>query len=154
MQRLASHFSGTARYNGTVTVRDHQVVVAVDSSLSGLALDLPAPLGKAALDNLPLRFVLNSGLTADAGGALHDDIRIQLGSGIAAHYRRRNRKAAWLSTSACRRLTPTPGSTSARPWRATMLAPAPAAPAAPPTTAPTSASTWCPTRLPRAPANC
>jgi uncharacterized protein (TIGR02099 family) len=98
MQRLASHFSGTARYNGTVTVRDHQVVVAVDSSLSGLALDLPAPLGKAALDNLPLRFVLNSGLTADAGGALHDDIRIQLGSGIAAHYQRQKQVTATGST--------------------------------------------------------
>ncbi|OEZ96088.1 YhdP family protein [Duganella phyllosphaerae] len=88
MQRLASHFSGTAKYTGTVTVRDHQLVVAVDSSLSGLALDLPAPLSKPALDNMPLRFVLNSGLTADAGGALHDDIRIALGSGMAAHYQR------------------------------------------------------------------
>jgi uncharacterized protein (TIGR02099 family) len=88
MQRLASHFSGTARYNGTVTVRDHQVVVAVDSNLSGLALDLPAPLNKPALDNLPLRFVLSSGLTPDAGNVLHDDIRIALGTGIAAHYQR------------------------------------------------------------------
>ncbi|KQQ47111.1 hypothetical protein ASF61_00140 [Duganella sp. Leaf126] len=88
MQRLAGHFSGTARYTGTVTVRDHQLVVAVDSSLSGLALDLPAPLAKPALDTMPLRFVLSSGLTPDAGGALHDDIRIGLGSDIAAHYQR------------------------------------------------------------------
>ncbi|MET0323363.1 MAG: YhdP family protein, partial [Duganella sp.] len=88
MQRLASHFAGTARYNGTVTVRDHQLVVAVDSTLSGLALDLPAPVGKPALDAMPLRFVLNSGLTADAGGVLHDDIRIALGSSIAARYQR------------------------------------------------------------------
>ena len=99
MQRLASHFTGTARYNGTVTVRDHQVVVAVDSSLSGLALDLPAPLGKPALDAMPLRFVLTSGLTPDAGGALHDDIRINLGSGVAAHYQRdkkaRTEGATW-----------------------------------------------------------
>lgn len=88
MQRLASHFSGATRYTGTVTVRDHQVVVAVDSSLAGLALDLPAPLKKAAADAMPVRFVLASGLTADAGGLLHDDIRIALGSNIAVRYQR------------------------------------------------------------------
>ncbi|MET0267186.1 MAG: YhdP family protein [Duganella sp.] len=96
MQRLSSHFSGTARYNGTVTVRDHQVVVAVDSNLSGLGLDLPAPLSKPAQDNLPLRFVLTSGLTPDASGAVHDEIRIALGNGIAALYQREKiGKAPW-----------------------------------------------------------
>jgi len=88
MQRLSDHFSGAARYNGTVTVREHQVVVAVDSSLAGLALNLPAPVGKAAGDSLPVRFVLTSGLNPDAAGLLHDDIRIALGSSIAARYQR------------------------------------------------------------------
>jgi uncharacterized protein (TIGR02099 family) len=88
MQRLGEHFSGSTRYSGTVTARDHQVVVAVDSSLSGLALDLPAPLQKTASDSMPVRFVLTSGLTPDAGGALHDDIRISLGSSVAARYQR------------------------------------------------------------------
>ena len=88
MQRLADHFSGATRYNGTVTVRDHQVVVAVDSTLNGLGLDLPAPVQKAAADAMPVRFVLTSGLVADGAGALHDDIRIALGSNIAARYQR------------------------------------------------------------------
>jgi uncharacterized protein YhdP len=98
MQRLADHFSGGTRYAGTVTVRDHQVVVAVDSSLTGLGLELPAPVKKGVTDSMPLRFVLASGLTPDAGGLLHDDIRIALGSGIAARYQRQklsNSKQHW-----------------------------------------------------------
>jgi uncharacterized protein (TIGR02099 family) len=88
MQRLAAHFNGATRYSGTVTVRDHQVVVAVDSSLTGLGLDLPAPVKKSQTDSMPVRFVLASGLTQDAGGLLHDDIRITLGNSIAARYQR------------------------------------------------------------------
>ncbi|MEO5933840.1 MAG: AsmA-like C-terminal region-containing protein, partial [Duganella sp.] len=88
MQRLGSHFSGATRYNGTVTVRDHQLTVAVDSTLAGLALDLPAPVAKTAPETMPLRFLLTSGLTPDAGNALHDEIRIALGGGVAARYQR------------------------------------------------------------------
>ncbi|MYM21898.1 TIGR02099 family protein [Duganella sp. FT135W] len=98
MQRLADHLSGSTRYSGTVTVRDHQVVVAVDSSLTGLGLDLPAPVKKTAVDSMPLRFLLTSGLTPDAVGQLHDDIRITLGSNIAARYQRQklsNSKQHW-----------------------------------------------------------
>lgn len=88
MQRLAGHVAGATRYSGTVTVRDHQLQVAVDSSLNGLALDLPAPLQKGGADSMPLRFLLTAGLTPDAGGLLHDDIRISLGSSVAARYQR------------------------------------------------------------------
>ncbi|MRW87634.1 TIGR02099 family protein [Pseudoduganella sp. FT26W] len=96
MQRLADRFAGATRYSGTVTARDHQVIVAVDSSLTGLALDLPAPVNKTATDSMPVRFLLTSGLTPDAGGLLHDDIRINLGSGIAARYQRQKQgKQHW-----------------------------------------------------------
>ncbi|WP_373990865.1 YhdP family protein [Duganella sp. BuS-21] len=96
MQRLAEHFSGATRYSGSITVRDHQVVVAVDSNLTGLGLELPAPLRKAAVEAMPLRFVLTSGLTPDAGGLLHDEIRIALGNGIAARYQRQKQsKQHW-----------------------------------------------------------
>ncbi|WP_373925164.1 YhdP family protein [Duganella sp. sic0402] len=88
MQRLADHFSGSARYTGTITARDHQLQIAVDSSLSGLGLDLPAPLNKPATDSMPVRFLLNAGLTPDAGGLLHDDIRISLGNSVMARYQR------------------------------------------------------------------
>lgn len=95
MQRLASHFSGSTRFSGLITVRDHQVQVAVDSTLSGLGLDFPAPLKKAAADNLPLRFLL-TGTPANENGLMRDDIRIALGNNIAARYQRQKQgKAPW-----------------------------------------------------------
>ena len=95
MQRLASHFSGAARYNGLITVRERQVQVAVDSNLAGLGLDLPAPVKKATADPMPLRFVLTNTAGADPN-VQHDDIRIALGSGIAARYlRQKNGKQPW-----------------------------------------------------------
>lgn len=87
MQRLAGHFSGATRYSGLVTVRDKQVQVAVDSTLAGLGLDLPAPLKKAAAEALPLHFVLNGTAVAD-NGQLRDEIRIGLGGNINARYQR------------------------------------------------------------------
>jgi uncharacterized protein (TIGR02099 family) len=95
MQRLAAHFNGAARYNGLITVREHQVQVAVDSNLMGLGLDLPAPVKKAASDGMPLRFVLTNTSGTDPG-VQHDDIRITLGSGITARYlRQKNGKQPW-----------------------------------------------------------
>jgi uncharacterized protein (TIGR02099 family) len=95
MQRLASHFNGSARYTGTITAREHQVQVQVDSTLAGLALDLPAPVKKAAADSMPLRFVLTNTTGADPA-VQHDDIRIALGNNIAARYlRQKNGKAPW-----------------------------------------------------------
>ncbi|WP_311197397.1 YhdP family protein [Rugamonas brunnea] len=95
MQRLASHFAGATRFGGQVTVRDHQLQVAVDTSLVGAGLDLPAPLKKAAPEALPLRFVMNSNLNPE-GGAWRDDIRIGIGNAIAARYQRQKTgKGPW-----------------------------------------------------------
>ena len=88
MQRLASHFSGGARFTGAINLKDRQLQVTVDSSLAGLGLSFPAPASKApAAENLPLHFVLNGVLPNEAGMA-HDEIRIALGAGITARYQR------------------------------------------------------------------
>jgi uncharacterized protein (TIGR02099 family) len=98
LRRLAGRFSGATRFSGAVTVKDRQTTVALDSSLSGLGLELPAPLNKPAADALPLRFVLTGG-PADESGVAHDDIRITLGSAIAARYLREKRgHGPWLVT--------------------------------------------------------
>jgi uncharacterized protein (TIGR02099 family) len=95
MQRLIGHLNGSARYSGLITERDHQLQIAVDSSLAGLGLDLPAPLKKNATDAMPIRFTMNGG-PADASGVAHDDIRIGLGNGVAAHYQRQKQGSrAW-----------------------------------------------------------
>jgi uncharacterized protein YhdP len=48
--------SGSTRFNGSVTVKEHQSTIVVDSNLAGLGLELPAPLNKPAADALPLHF--------------------------------------------------------------------------------------------------
>jgi len=95
MQRLANHLSGSTRYSGMVTAHDHQYQVVVESTMAGAGLDFPAPLKKAAADTLPLRFTLNGGAANEAGLA-QDDIRITLGSGVAARYQRQKQnKGPW-----------------------------------------------------------
>eukprot|EP01133_Synstelium_polycarpum_P017915 gene17915-21368_t len=95
LQRLAKHLNGGARYSGLITARDHQVVVNVESPLTGLGLDFPAPLKKPAADSLPVKFTL-TGNAANAAGLRTDEIRIALGAGIAARYQRQKQgKEPW-----------------------------------------------------------
>ncbi|MDB5959434.1 MAG: hypothetical protein JWP59_728 [Massilia sp.] len=95
-QRLTAHFNGETRFTGAVAVKDHRVEVTVDSTLAGMGLGFPAPLGKAAaLDNMPLHFVL-SGLATGDPALSRDDIRLSLGSAISARYlRQRQGKGPW-----------------------------------------------------------
>jgi uncharacterized protein (TIGR02099 family) len=95
MQRVAQHIGGSARYTGLITAQNHQYTVTVDSTLAGASLDFPAPLNKAAPDSLPLRFSLHGGGANEAGVA-QDDIRITLGSAVAARYQRqKQQKGPW-----------------------------------------------------------
>jgi uncharacterized protein (TIGR02099 family) len=96
LQRLASKLSGRARFGGTVTVKDRQTQIVLDSTLAGLGVSLPAPLDKPAAEVLPLHFVLNGQPTGDNGVA-HDEIRIGLGNSMAAHYvRERQPHGPWI----------------------------------------------------------
>ncbi len=88
MQRVADRISGNARYTGTVTFKDKQLQVAVESSLAGLGLSFPAPLSKAPGDNLPVHVLLTGNPVGEPGVPAHDDIRIGLGNAIAVHYAR------------------------------------------------------------------
>jgi uncharacterized protein (TIGR02099 family) len=95
MQRLASHFSGATRFAGLVTVREHQLQIAVDSTLAGAGLDLPAPLRKPAPEALPLRFVMSSNLNPE-GGAWRDEIRLGIGNAVAGRWQRQKTgKGPW-----------------------------------------------------------
>jgi uncharacterized protein (TIGR02099 family) len=96
MQRLGAHFSGATRFTGAVAVKDRQLQVTVDSTLAGLGLGFPAPANKAAASEaLPLHFVL-TGAPTGADGIARDEIRLALGSAIAARYQRqRQGRAQW-----------------------------------------------------------
>jgi uncharacterized protein (TIGR02099 family) len=95
LQRLGAKLSGGARFGGTVTVRDRQTQIVLDSNLAGLGIELPAPLNKPAADALPLHFVL-SGQPTGQDGVDRDDIRIALGNVAAAKYvRERQPHGPW-----------------------------------------------------------
>jgi uncharacterized protein (TIGR02099 family) len=87
MQRLADRISGSTRYNATIGVKGKLVDVTVESNLRGLGLDFPAPLGKAARDAMPLKFV-QSGQASDNAALMRDSIQLSLGTSIAASYQR------------------------------------------------------------------
>lgn len=95
-QRLSEHLSGSTRYIASISVKKQRPEIMVESNLQGLALGFPAPLFKAAADSLPLKFELAALPSTDA--ALRDEIKISLGSAIAARYLRQKsaeKNAAW-----------------------------------------------------------
>ena len=53
---LAKHASGSTAYSASLGFRRGNAELSVNSSLQGLALNLPAPLRKAAGETLPLQF--------------------------------------------------------------------------------------------------
>lgn len=88
LARLAENASGSAAYSATLAFRRGQPELSVSSTLEGLALNLPAPFAKKAEAALPLRYD-NSLLrepAAGAAGRLQDQIRLELGPLLAAHY--------------------------------------------------------------------
>ena len=87
LQRLGAKMSGSARFGGTVTVKDRATQIVLDSNLAGLGLELPAPLNKPAADALPLHFTL-TGQPTGADGVGRDEIRVTLGNLAAARYQR------------------------------------------------------------------
>ncbi|MCD2517434.1 TIGR02099 family protein [Massilia sp. G4R7] len=93
--RLAARLSGSTPYTGVVAVREGRRTVTLESTLAGLGLELPAPLNKPAPDTLPLRFVLAGEPTVNSQA--RDDIRVQLGENIAAHYlREKQGRGPWI----------------------------------------------------------
>jgi uncharacterized protein (TIGR02099 family) len=84
VSRLARHASGASPYAAVLTFRRGTPEVQVSSSLQGLALDLPAPLAKSAEAVLPLRY--ENVLLADSGGALQDQLSVDIGRVAAVTY--------------------------------------------------------------------
>ncbi len=79
-QRLARQAAGSTPYAVTVDLRPAGADVLVTSSLQGLALPLPAPLGKTAEAALPLRVQLQH---PPGAARPQDQLRVEIGR--AAH---------------------------------------------------------------------
>ncbi|WP_295763519.1 YhdP family protein [Undibacterium sp.] len=96
-ERLLSRVSGAARYTAQVNVKKHQPELIIDSTLQGLSLNFPAPLRKNQGEQLPLHFSM-SPLQGSNAAVLRDELRLNLGSAIAARYQRQKadeRNATW-----------------------------------------------------------
>lgn len=87
--RLAQWASGSTQYAGVLSFRRGQPELALSSNLQGLALNLPAPLGKTADAVLPFRFdhsLIRESLGGN--GPLRDQIDVELGRVAAVRYQR------------------------------------------------------------------
>ncbi|NML42733.1 TIGR02099 family protein [Ramlibacter sp. G-1-2-2] len=80
--RLAQGMQGSAGYQLTLGFRRGQPEVLVTSNLQGMALDLPAPLGKTAEAVLPLKYetaLTRESLAAPPGQKLQELLTLELG---------------------------------------------------------------------------
>jgi uncharacterized protein (TIGR02099 family) len=85
-ENLLRHVSGAAAWQGSMTGgRGRPLTLAVQSQLVGIAADLPPPLGKEAIEPMPLRVE-----RIIAGKSRGDSIKVSLGPAIEANFQRRS----------------------------------------------------------------
>lgn len=77
-QSIINNLTGTADWRGVVSIRKKQADMLLESSLVGLAVNLPAPFGKKAADTVPLR------IEKKITGANQDLLQLNYGKVLAA----------------------------------------------------------------------
>lgn len=75
--RLLERAQGEARYSANLSIHAGDWNLRAESDLAGIAIDLPAPLRKAAAEAWPLRVSRGPGA---AGSGVAEELRISLGS--------------------------------------------------------------------------
>ncbi|MEO5845842.1 MAG: YhdP family protein [Caldimonas sp.] len=90
LARLANSLSGQTSYRATLGFVGGRPQINVASNLVGLAIELPAPLAKAAATPLALRFrtAPEDGTTvpADSEAVFREALQVDVGGGIQAHF--------------------------------------------------------------------
>ncbi|MCE2781520.1 YhdP family protein [Limnohabitans sp.] len=82
---LAQHAQGSANYTAQLAWRDGKPDLSVNSNLEGMAVQLPAPLGKSTASTRPLNIVLRS--QQEKSGP-HDHIQVTLADNVRVAYLR------------------------------------------------------------------
>lgn len=80
---LAKQFTGSTTYSASLGWRQGQPELSIQSQLEGLALKLPAPLGKAAQVAMPLNI---RSRVQGQGASLQDHIQVELGRVASVQY--------------------------------------------------------------------
>ncbi len=89
LARVAGSLSGQTGYRASLGFVRGVPEIMVTSNLTGLAINLPAPLGKAAEAALPMRYQNVIDLPSLAPGqTLRDTLRFELGTLVQAQYQR------------------------------------------------------------------
>jgi len=89
VSRLAQHASGSAAYTASLGFRKGATEISASSNLQGMALSLPAPLGKTAEAALPI--VFENTLVAESlkpGQSLQDRLALTIGNVASINYLR------------------------------------------------------------------
>ncbi len=111
LKRLVRRLSGLTRYAASVKVRNQRLDFSLDSSLGGLAMDLPSPLQKVASESLPLRLTIAPAGPPDAAHE-QEELRVTLGRSISARYLRQRatgKDAPWRVLRGAIGVNATPG---------------------------------------------
>ena len=92
-QPLLRQLSGSTGWNASVTLRKRVATILVDSGLQGIASTLPAPLGKAAAELVPLHFertvFTDEPRNGEPGQSGADRSILELGKTLRAEVQRR-----------------------------------------------------------------
>jgi uncharacterized protein (TIGR02099 family) len=97
IRKLSKKITGGTRYSAMLRIKNQRPELTLESSLAGLAMDLPAPLRKSANELMPLRFSL-APLAIYEELTQSEDIRINLGKSVTARYVRQRsvaKNAPW-----------------------------------------------------------
>ncbi len=86
LSRIAQQASGSAAYTASIGFRRGQTELSIASNLQGLALDLPAPIGKTADAVLPLKFETALVPASLVAGPLQDQLSLELGKLASVTY--------------------------------------------------------------------
>jgi uncharacterized protein (TIGR02099 family) len=81
---LAARLEGGTGYSAVIATHERQLQVQLSSELNGMAINLPAPLAKAAAHDLPLRVDLRPASNPARAGT--DELVVQLGNALNARY--------------------------------------------------------------------
>ena len=73
-QAVMQHLRGATDWRGTFVVRKKAADLLVESTLQGMASDLPPPFGKAAADTMPLRLERHFGGGEERVGFAYGDV--------------------------------------------------------------------------------